>query len=420
MAFNNQFFGNALQGLGQGLMAAGSNGGWNNFAPAFSQGLMNAQNMQLERADREERQKLRALQEEQLRMQVEQQRTQNQDAVALRQKYEKLLGQGMMAPNGMSQAQFGGAPQNQMAPGLMQQFSPEQIDLLRTLPPEQGLGIAAERIFAQPKERAGINIGGVLVDPITGQQIADYSDVIRQNAAAGRSQNIINMPGNPTPDDVGRKAFAEANAKGQAKYFDDVASAGAQAQVRLGEIKQLSQLMANTPTGAGQDFVNTLAAWGQRVGVDTSDITNLPAAEAAQSIVSRLAPTMRVSGSGSTSDIEVRMFLQSLPSLTNTPGGNAVIASNLQKLAERSMAEGDIAVRVQSGELQPAEGRKAIQALGPLNLELPKLDATKPGAMMPEGALNSARNRQTGSEIYLYQDEQGGYFWGDAQRNPVQ
>lgn len=152
MATNNQFFGQALQGLGQGLMAAGG-GGWNQFAPAFSQGLMNAQNMQFDRMDREERRKLRELQEEQLRMQVEQQRTANQDAVAMRQRYEKLLGQGMMSPNGMSQAQFGGAPQNQMAPGLMQQFSPEQIELLKTLPPEQGLGIAAQKLFADPKEQ---------------------------------------------------------------------------------------------------------------------------------------------------------------------------------------------------------------------------------------------------------------------------
>lgn len=195
---NNQFFGQALQGLGQGLMAAGG-GGWNQFAPAFSQGLMNAQNMQFDRMDREERRKLRELQEEQLRLTLEQQRTQNQDAVAMRQKYEKLLSPGAMSPNGMSQAQFGGAPQG-MTPGLMQQFSPEQLEILRTLPPEQGLGIAADKIFSQPKERAGVNIGGVLVDPITGEKIADYSDVIRRNAAAGRS--ITNVQTNMGPTGI--------------------------------------------------------------------------------------------------------------------------------------------------------------------------------------------------------------------------
>lgn len=411
---NPQMTGSLLNALGAGLLTMGARPEDRGIVGA--QAIGNFQNQMLDQRRQKERDLLLNL-ELSDRARANQER---EDAKRRQQEqeqaYKNLLG-GQASPNGMSQAQFGGAPQTT---GLLGQMSTEQRQLLQAVPPEVGLGLLGQQLFQEPKQRAGVNIGGVLVDPITGQQIADYSDVIRQNAAAGRSQNIINMPGNPTPDDVGRKAFAEANAKGQAKYFDDVASAGAQAQVRLGEIKQLSQLLANTPTGAGQDFVNTLAAWGQRVGVDTSDITNLPAAEAAQSIVSRLAPTMRVSGSGSTSDIEVRMFLQSLPSLTNTPGGNAVIASNLQKLAERSMAEGDIAVRVQSGELQPAEGRKAIQALGPLNLELPKLDATKPGAMMPEGALNSARNRQTGSEIYLYQDEQGGYFWGDAQRNPVQ
>lgn len=147
----NQFLANTLAGLSQGLLAADS-GGWQNFAPGFNQGLMGAQQYQYDKLDREERRRLRELQEQQLQMQVEQQRTANQDAVAQKQAWEKYIGQGMMAPNGMSQAQFGGAPQNQMAPGLMEQFTPEQLSFLKTLPPEQGMGLVAETMFREPEK----------------------------------------------------------------------------------------------------------------------------------------------------------------------------------------------------------------------------------------------------------------------------
>lgn len=197
-------------------------------------------------------------------------------------------------------------------------------------------------------------------------------DYQTQKAAAGRAQSIINMPGNPTPDEIGKKAFAEANAKSQADYWDKVRNAGVEAYRNMGYIGQLADLLRNQPTGAGQDWVNKAASYATRLGVDTSDVANLPAAQAAQAIISRLAPSLRVQGTGATSDFEMRTFLQSLPSISNTPGGNAVIASNLDKIAQRSVQEANIASQVQNGEITPGEGTKKILALGPLNLDIPQ------------------------------------------------
>jgi hypothetical protein len=212
----------------------------------------------------------------------------------------------------------------------------------------------------------------------------DYQTTLRQ---AGRSQNIVNMPGNPTPDEIGRKAFAEANAKSQADYFDKVATAGALAQQRLGDIDQLTKLIELTPQGAGQDYLNKGAAVLSRFGVDLGEYTNVPAAQAFQSIVSRIAPTLRVAGSGATSDFEMNQFLASLPAISNMPDGNRNIASNLKKISERSVQEANIAAQVQAGELTPADGRKKILALGALNLDLPSFSTTPP-AGGPGGAPN--------------------------------
>lgn len=118
-----------LTGLGQGLMAAG-NGGWGNFSPAFNQGMMGQQRIQQDALDRQERQKLRALQEQQLQMQLDAQRTANQDAETARQGWQNYL----------------------QTPGLMEGYTPEQWNYIKTLDPSQGQQLVGEQLFAQANE----------------------------------------------------------------------------------------------------------------------------------------------------------------------------------------------------------------------------------------------------------------------------
>jgi hypothetical protein len=142
--------GSLLSSLGSGLMAAGSQGGWNNFAPGFAQGQQQFQQNQLQQDERADTRAMRELQQQQLQMQIEAQRTANQDRVKQQQAMEKLLGGGMMSPNGMSQAQFGGAPQQ---PGLMSQnFDPQQIQFLQTLGADAA-PIMAEQLFKTPTDK---------------------------------------------------------------------------------------------------------------------------------------------------------------------------------------------------------------------------------------------------------------------------
>lgn len=60
-----------------------------------------------------------------------------------------------------------------------------------------------------------------------------------------------------------------------------------------------------------------------------------------QSVVSRIAPTLRAPGSGATSDIEYQGFLNALPSLTNKPEANALIAEVMQSKARINIARAE-------------------------------------------------------------------------------
>jgi hypothetical protein len=262
-------------------------------------------------------------------------------------------------------------------------FTPDQWSILGMLPAQEGMKVVAERALATPKDNRTADEQNYEYAKSQGYP-GTFLEFQTELKRSGRPQNIVNMPGNMTPDERGRGAFAEANAKAQADYFDKVATAGAQANQRLGDINQLTNLIETTPQGAGQDYLNKGAAVLSRFGIDLGEYTNVPAAQAFQSIVSRIAPTLRVAGSGATSDFEMNQFLQTLPSIANMPDGNRIIAGNLKKIAERSVQEAYIASQVQSGDLSPAQGRKKILDLGALNLDLPSFGGAPAGG--PGGA----------------------------------
>ncbi|MAO89938.1 MAG: hypothetical protein CMM81_00220 [Rhodospirillales bacterium] len=66
---------------------------------------------------------------------------------------------------------------------------------------------------------------------------------------------------------------------------------------------------------------------------------SLQEGELIQSIQSRLAPAMRQTGSGSSSDRDVSMFLAALPNLLRTPEGNRQVVDHLERIAQRKAQE---------------------------------------------------------------------------------
>lgn len=75
---------------------------------------------------------------------------------------------------------------------------------------------------------------------------------------------------------------------------------------------------------------------------DTSMAQIATANDLAVAIRARIAPTLRVPGSGATSDFETKQFLAALPSLMQYSNGRELIAAYTEKLANRAVAAADL------------------------------------------------------------------------------
>ena len=155
----------------------------------------------------------------------------------------------------------------------------------------------------------------------------------------------------------GENAFSAETGKLLAAEANSVVQQGAAAQRALGQIQQLEQALASAPQGAAGGLQRIGAAFGVEMeGVD--DIT------LANSIISKLVPTQREPGSGTMSDADLELFRQSLPRLSNTPGGNQKIVATMRAIAEYDLARGQIARRLQLQEIDMQTAAAEYAALG--------------------------------------------------------
>lgn len=129
------------------------------------------------------------------------------------------------------------------------------------------------------------------------------------------------------------------------------------------------QAGAATSAGTVQDMemlkqLLPMAPQGPIVGDIAKAFPGISSAGAAvQSIISRIAPTLRAPGSGATSDIEYEGMLRSLPNLSNLPEANSLIAEMVQRKAQLNIERGRIVDQYQLDHDQA----KAIAAMNALN-----------------------------------------------------
>lgn len=97
------------------------------------------------------------------------------------------------------------------------------------------------------------------------------------------------------------------------------------------------------------------------------------AGDAANSIIKRIAPTLRAPGSGATSDIEYAGMLQSLPSLAQNPEANAMVLSIMQAKAQINMERGRIVTAYQNGDMSIGEARAAMDQLNAQSIMTPDM-----------------------------------------------
>lgn len=91
------------------------------------------------------------------------------------------------------------------------------------------------------------------------------------------------------------------------------------------------------------------------------------------SVVTRLAPQMRVEGSGATSDIEYLGMVNSLPKLGNYPEANQLIGGMMKAKAAIDMDRAHIITQWRNQQLDDAGARTALEQLNRRSIMTPEL-----------------------------------------------
>lgn len=169
---------------------------------------------------------------------------------------------------------------------------------------------------------------------------------------AGSPQTYVNT------DMRAENAEAKGRGEGLAKRLNSVVDDGIEAQKDYALLQRLSALTSNVDPGTKTALLDEIR---ERTGVALDPNTdNVQAYKAA---VNYLAPRMRVSGSGASSDKDVQIFFRALPSLLGTPEGNQLAIQTLGGLAQNRVARGEIAQRWQRGEISPAQADQLTKQL---------------------------------------------------------
>lgn len=179
----------------------------------------------------------------------------------------------------------------------------------------------------------------------------DYKTDLKR---AGAVQNTVQI------DQKGESAFKQEGSKLTAKKFADISDDAMTAKQMLSDIKTLDVLGQQIGTGKEAQVKAALGPYAEALGVKVEGLGEIQAFEA---IVNRLAPNLRVKGSGAQSDFELRNFLKSLPSLGSTPRGNAIASKVMQGLYNNKLKAAEIADMVLSGEISSKDGNKMIREL---------------------------------------------------------
>ena len=231
---------------------------------------------------------------------------------------------------------------------------PESIGDFNT--PESGYQMVT------PEEAAGMGL------PAGAYQRAADGKV---SAIGGGGTNVTvnnNPDGSPVDEDL-RKKLMEAEGTQWANHL----SAGSTAAGMNQDMAILDQVIELAPTGPIQG----------RLAEQFPGVSD--AAGVFQSVVKRIAPSLRVEGSGSQSDIEYQGFLQSLPSLANRPEANRAISAVLKAKAQINMERAAAVSAYQNGTADATKTRQKLTEINSRSILSPEIQSTL-GAIDPNGA----------------------------------
>lgn len=351
-------FGRALGGLSQGLLAAGGQG-WGAFGP----GMLQGQQLYDQQQQQAQQQKLQEISTQLAQQRLEDERTANTQAAAADKAWHDLLtGQG--APSGMAS---GAVPGDQLAqvppglrnggpggmplgPGLMQgvqqgqglfsQVPQSVLTMAANLPRDEGINLIAP--FLKPNEAdKPLVVGGVVIDPKDPKHIlADYSDVLQRNAAAGRQTTNVMLP---KVESSYQNKFGGAQGEKAALISTDADTARKQMDA-LSTIEALrgAAQAAGGDVGALAPIKLKVGSYLQALGMDPKEYDLGPTGilQAIDSAANKLA----LSGIGqgglpanNFSEADRNFIVSTVPSLADTPEGFQLKSLVLKKANSRTL-----------------------------------------------------------------------------------
>lgn len=242
------------------------------------------------------------------------------------------------------------------------------VDWLR----DNGYGEIARAVEANPQSAANV-MSAVLSQRMTpsksgkvvtaeqlrtmfpGEQIADglYNlsegpDGLKISKVGGAgSQTTIQMPGERPAEDKLREELMKRQGKDFGSYLD----AGSSASQAMTDLRILQELAPLAPSGP-------LAGRLAETFPEFNDVATLR-----QSIVNRVGPSLRVEGSGSTSDIEFNAMINSLGSLRNAPEANQAIIAVMTEKQQFNLDRANIVRQYQTGKIDLNTANNQIAAL---------------------------------------------------------
>ena len=195
----------------------------------------------------------------------------------------------------------------------------------------------------------------------------DYRQVVKQAQDAGQTppnfsdyQMSLRRSGaaTVTVDQKAETALAQARGAGLGKRLNEVADDSSKVAAEGIQVARIRDLLGSVDTGPGTAYAEKFR---QTTGIPLDPKTDK--VQALQAAVQNLAPALRVPGSGSQSDTELRNFQASIPGLMNTPGGNEQILQTLEGAIAYRQQRSAIAQAWQRGDIDPKTADAQIAAL---------------------------------------------------------
>jgi hypothetical protein len=266
---------------------------------------------------------------------------------------------------GVEQPESEMPPGAQLAQGRMppQMAQPQQTRVAPQVPPHI---MGQARKLWQEGDRAA---AGALMQPYLTPK--DQWEVVPSPVPGDNNQYQRNTatkelkPLNPQPfavniDNKGESKFSEKAAEHQAKRYDELAGEAPAAKQMQSDVAMLRDLGEKIGTGKIAEFKAVIGPYANALGIDVKGLSDIQAFEA---VVNRVAPQMRVKGTGAQSDYELRNFLKQFQSIGNTPEANALIDKTMQGFIQNKMSAAEIGSMALNGEITRKEADKRLREL---------------------------------------------------------